>query len=85
MKALRQQRKATIDRARKAIKTQTRDIKAVSQAMEEEGGRTIPEIAEVTRMPASLVLLYVATMKKYGVVAEGAKDGDFFKYELADA
>ena len=85
MKALRQKRKAAIDRARKAIKAQNKDIKAIRQAIMEEGGRTIPEIAETTGVPASRVLLYVATLKKYGMAAEGAKDGDFFRYELAEA
>lgn len=84
LKALRQKRKATIDRARQTIKAQNKDIKAIRQAME-EGGRTIPEIAETTGVPASRVLLYVATLKKYGMAVEGAKDGDFFRYELAGA
>jgi len=83
MKALREQRKASIDRARQAIKTQNKDLKAIRQALK-EGGKTVPEIAAATQLATSLALRYVATMKKYGTVAEGAKDGDYFKYELAE-
>lgn len=82
LKALRQERKTSIERARNAIKTQNKDIKAIRAAMK-DGGRTVPEIAEATGMPTAQVLMYVATLKKYGEVAEGPKDGDYFKYELA--
>ena len=84
LKALRQERKAIIDRARKAIKAQSNDIKAIRQAME-EGGKTVPEIAEITGVPAYRVLVYVATLKKYGMAREGAKEGDFFRYERVGA
>lgn len=83
LKALRQQRKASIDRARQAIKTQNRDIKAIRQVLK-EGAKTVPEVAAATRLATSLALRYVATLKKYGTVAEGSKEGDYFKYELAE-
>lgn len=82
LKALRKQRKASIDHARQAIKTQNRDIKAIRLVLR-EGGKTVPEIAAATQMSTSQALRYVATMKKYGTVAEGAKEDDYFKYELA--
>jgi hypothetical protein len=82
LKQLRKERKLSIERARKAIKDQTRAIKAIREAMT-DGGGTVPEIAAATEMPTSEVLCYVATLRKYGMVAEGPKDGDYFKYELA--
>jgi Fic family protein len=84
MKALRQQRKQSIDRARSAIKAQNKDIKSIRDALK-DGGKTVPEITAVTKMPSSKVMVYVATLKKYGMVAEGPKNGDYFKYELLDA
>lgn len=81
MKTLRQQRKQIINRARDTIKTQNKEIKIIRGTIQ-DGGKTIPEIAAATGMPSSRVLLYVATLKKYGLVAEGPKDGDYFKYEL---
>jgi len=84
MKALREQRKAAVNRARNAIKSQNKDIKSIREAMA-GGGKTIPEIASAAGMSSSRALVYVATLKKYGLIAEGAKDGDYFKYELIDA
>lgn len=82
LKQLREKRKSAVERAKKAIRAQTRTIKAILQAME-QGSGTVPEIASATRLPADVVLLYVATLKKYGKVVEGAKDGDYFRYEPA--
>ena len=82
LKELRRQRKSSIDRARKTIKAQNKAIKAIRQALQ-EGAKTVPEIAQESQLATSEVLLYIATLKKYGTVAEGAKDGDYFKYELA--
>jgi hypothetical protein len=31
------------------------------------------------------VLWFIATLKKYGEIAEGDKDGGYFRYYLADA
>jgi Fic family protein len=82
MKALRHQRKETISRARDTIKTRNKDIKTIREAMK-TGEKTVPEIAASTGMPSNQVLFYVATLKKYGTVVEGKKDGDYFKYALA--
>jgi hypothetical protein len=82
LKALREQRKPSIDRARKAIADQNKAIKAIRQVLG-EGAGTVPEIARATRLATSTVMVYIATLKKFGTVLEGAKDGDYFKYELA--
>jgi hypothetical protein len=76
LKALREQRKPSIDRARKAIADQNKAIKAIRQVLG-EGAGTVPEIARATRLATSTVMVYI------GTVLEGAKDGDYFKYELA--
>ena len=81
LKALRQERKESIDRSREAIKEQNRIIKAIRQALS-EGGKTIPDLAEGVGMDTETVLIYVSTLKKYGVIGEGSKDGSYFKYEL---
>jgi Fic family protein len=82
LKKLRAKRKASIDRAKKAIKTQNKIIKNIKEQIKIEG-KTIPEIAQSTNMPTNQILLYVATLRKYGVLIEGPKDGDYFKYQLA--
>ncbi len=82
LKQLREKRKSAVERARSAIKAQAGIVKAVLQAME-EGSGTVPEIASATGLSTAVVLCYVATLKKYGKVVEGAKDGDYFRYEPA--
>ena len=82
LKELRAKRKTSIERAKKAIKAQNNIIKTIKEQIKNEG-KTVPEIAQATNIPTNQVLLYVATLKKYGVLTEGAKDGDYFKYQLA--
>jgi predicted transcriptional regulator len=82
LKKLREKRKTSIDRAKKTIKTQNKIIKDIKGQIKTEG-KTIPEIAKGINMPTSQILLYIATLRKYGMVAEGEKDGDYFKYQLA--
>jgi len=84
LKKLREERKASIGRARGMIKEQNRIIKAIKAAIKEKD-MTIPEIAAAAQLPSADVLMYVATLKKYGFVAEGAKDGDYFKYGMEAA
>ena len=83
LKMLRQERQESIARAKAAIKEQNQIISAIRKALAGEG-KTIPELAAAVDMATDVVLKYVATLKRYGIVAEGAKDGDYFKYELID-
>jgi hypothetical protein len=82
LKQLRQQRKVSIDRARKMIKNQNKQIAGIKSQIKEEP-RTVPEIAAALSMNPSEVLIFVAALRKYGEVVEGAKDGDYFRYQLA--
>jgi DNA-binding IclR family transcriptional regulator len=82
MKALRESRKTTIARARKAIKENNRILTAIRQQIADEP-QTIPEISRRLGMESAKVLRFVAAMKRYGEVVEGAKQGDYFKYGLA--
>ena len=84
MKALRESRKAAIARARKSIKENNQILKAIRDQIAGEP-QTIPEISRALGMDTAKVLLFVAAMKKYGEVVEGAKDGDYFKYGLSSA
>ena len=81
LKTLRQERKGDIDRARDKVKEQNRIVKAISQALA-EGGLTIPKLAETLAMDTDTVLIYISTLKKYGIIGEGAKDGDYFTYQM---
>ena len=82
LKQLRQERQASIKHAKDAIKTQTQDIKKIKDQLK-DGGKTVPQIASAIKMPTSKVLLYITALRNYGVLVEGAKEEDYFKYELA--
>jgi Fic family protein len=81
LKQLRQDRKEYIDRARDAMKEQNKVIKALREALAEKR-LTIPELATAVGMKTDTVLMYISTLKKYGIVGEGPKNGDYFTYEL---
>ena len=83
LKQLRGERKRWIDRARKAVKAQNAVTKAIKAQLAEEP-RTVPEIARALKMKTGEVLLFISALRKYGEVVEGPKDGDYFKYQLAD-
>jgi hypothetical protein len=82
LKALRKERKAYIESARKMIKQQNKQISAIKSQIEKQP-RTVPEIASALRMRPSDVLVMVMALRKYGEILEDAKDGDYFRYRLA--
>ena len=82
MRKLREARKDTIGTATRRMKAQKKIIDAIKRNLN-EGGKTIPELAEGAGISTADAMWYVATLKKYGVVAEGEKDGSYFRYELA--
>jgi len=82
LKTLRQQRKETIERSRKMIKDRSRQISAVKSQLKAEP-HTVPEVAAAIGMDSAVVLVIIATLRKYGEVVEDVKDGDYFKYRLA--
>ena len=65
------------------MKEQRRAVKAIKACL--TGAElTVPEIAAATGLPASEVLWYVATLKKYGEILEGPKDGSYYRYRLGE-
>ena len=84
MKQLKAARKEQIAAATARMKEQRRAVKAI-KAQLEDAELTVPEIAAATGLPASEVLWYVATLKKYGEILEGPKDGSYFRYRLGQA
>ena len=41
-------------------------------------------IARALKMKTATVLMFVSALRKYGEIVEGPKDGDYFKYQLAE-
>ncbi|MBW1703587.1 MAG: winged helix-turn-helix domain-containing protein [Deltaproteobacteria bacterium] len=83
MKKLRNERKQFIKAAAARMKEQKKVIKAIKEQIKDNPG-TVPEIAEGTGIQSSEVLWYLATLKKFGQIMEGEKDGAYFRYELVE-
>jgi hypothetical protein len=81
MKALRKARKQQIAAASAKMKEQKKAITVIREALGDVGA-TVPLVAEQTAMPSAEVFWYLATMKKYGEIVEGEKDGGYFRYKL---
>ena len=84
MKKLRESRKHIIKASSARVKENRKTIKAIREQLQAEA-RTVPEIAAATGLASSEVLWFIATLKKYGEILEGDKDGGYFRYHLADA
>ena len=84
LKQLKAARKEQIAAGTMRMKEQRRAVKAIKQQLE-SAELTVPEIAAATGLPSSEVLYYVATLKKYGEILEGPKDGSYFRYRLGQA
>ncbi|MBT6747548.1 MAG: winged helix-turn-helix domain-containing protein [Desulfobacula sp.] len=81
MKELRGLRKNLIAAASSTMKIQKKDMAAIKTFLKGEAA-TIPEISARIDMPTDKTLWYMATLKKYGQIIEGEKEGAFFKYSL---
>ena len=84
MKKLRESRKQIIKATSARVKGNRKAIKAIKEQLQDEA-RTVPEIAEATGLASSEVLWFIATLKKYGEILEGDKDGSYFRYYLVGA
>jgi hypothetical protein len=84
MKKLREERAKTIAEAVNRMKEQKHAVKLIKKQLS-DGGKTVPEVAEITGMGSPDVLWYVTAMKKYGEIVEGAKDDGYFIYSLSDS
>jgi hypothetical protein len=84
LKQLKAARKAQIAAATARMKQQRQALRAIRQHL--AGTElTVPEIARAAGLPVTEVLWYVATLKKYGEILEGAKDGGYYRYRLGQA
>ncbi len=82
LKSLRQQRAVAVDHAKKLIINNNKLFKKIKSQIKDQA-MTIPQISQAIQEPSSTVLVYVAGLKKFGMVIEKEKDGDYFKYLLS--
>ena len=45
--------------------------------------KAIPDIAELTGIPADQILWHVTAMKKYGLIVENGMCGEYYLYQMA--
>jgi len=83
MKQLRAERKSSIQKAVATVKQQKKELKLLKGHLAGDGA-TAPEIAEATGVNVSQIIWYLATLKQYGEVVEGTKEGCYFKYQLVE-
>ena len=83
MKELRSHRKEWITNASKIVKEQKKILKAIKEYLGNQPA-TVPEIANATGISPGKILWYLATLKKYGDIIEGEKDGGYFRYILVE-
>ena len=83
LKALREERRRTIERVRGRVAAVNDAMKKIKAELS-EGPRTVPDLARATGLPTEETLWYIMALKKYGKVAEGAKarGESYYPYEL---
>jgi len=84
MKKLRKDRNEWIMKASTQVKEQKKILKAIKGHLENQPA-TVLEISGATGLPSDSVLWYLATLKKYGNIIEGEKDGGYFRYVLTES
>jgi hypothetical protein len=79
LKQLREARSTAVAAAAERVKTQKKALGLLRGLLTGEG-KTAPELAHLSGMPASEALWYLASLKKYGEVFEGEKDDGYYRY-----
>jgi predicted transcriptional regulator len=81
LKKLRDERKDSIERTRALLKTQQETRRKICQAMR-HGAETVPEVAEASGLPAHQVLWHITALRKYDLVVETGKCGEYYRYAM---
>ncbi len=83
LKRLREQHAATVERTQALLKEQKRVQQVICQALRDKP-MTVPEVAAAVNLPASEVLWYMASFKKYGMIVEKGMCADYPLYQKAE-
>ncbi len=81
LKKLRDERGDRVKAATTASNAVRAERKRVKAALE-QGPLTVPALAAATELSTDRALWHVAGMRKYGLLVEAEKDGDYFSYAL---
>ena len=83
LKRLREQHAATVERTQALLKEQKRVQQVICQALRDKP-MTVPEVAAAVNLPASEVVWYMASFKKYGMIVEKGMCADYPLYQKAE-
>lgn len=83
LKELREQHADSVARTQELLKAQKAIRKELCQTIR-QAAHTVPEIAELTQLPAGQVLWHVTAMKKYGLVVEKGQCGEYYLYQMTE-
>jgi predicted transcriptional regulator len=82
LKKLRDQHPETVERTRTLLKEQQAVRRQICQQLR-GGPKIVPEIAEATSLPAHEVLWHITAMKKYDLIIEVGRCGEYYQYAMA--
>jgi hypothetical protein len=83
LKELREARQESVARTRELLKEQKAIRKQLCQPMR-GSAKTIPELAQLTDIPAGEILWHITAMKKYDQVEEVGMCGEYYQYQMAE-
>jgi predicted transcriptional regulator len=82
LKKLRDQHQETVERTQALLKEQQAVRRQICQQLR-GGPKTVPDIAEATGIPSHEVLWHITAMKKYALVLEVGRSGEYYQYAMA--
>lgn len=82
LKRLREEHAETVERTQAVLKEHQAIRKQIKEAMGEDS-KTVPEVAEATKLPSTQVLWHMMAMKKYDLIVEVDMEGEYYQYQLA--
>ena len=83
LKERREEYKDTVGRTRALLKTNQEIHRLICEAIREDP-KTVPEVAAIVGMPTNDVLWHIIAMKKYDIVAETGKRGEYYLYQRVE-
>jgi hypothetical protein len=84
LKQLRKEHEDSVKRTQTLLKEQKAIQRQICQSTR-DAAKTVPEIAELTGLPAYEVLWHVAAMKKYDRMKETGICGEYYLYQRVEA
>ncbi len=83
LKGRREQHAESFSRTQELLKAQKHIQQEITKALQEQP-RCVPDVAEATGIASQDVLWWLASLKKYGLVAEEGMQGDYPLYKLVE-